>query len=378
MLAKGVPSTFANVKGLYGDSSKKACIQELVEGYASGEGESKTNGSIEGTDDTSSTLRSSALIFLTQHYDYHQSRDLDQAMGYIERALETDTATPDLHMIKARIWKHRGNPQTASQVMDHARSLDERDRYINSKASKYLLRNHANDAALQTMSKFTRNETPGGPLGDLHDMQCMWYIIEDGESYARRGKLGHALKRFHAIYDIFDVWQEDQFDFHSFSLRKGQVRAYIEMLQWEDRLRSHPFFARAALHAVQIYILLHDRSQAPHGALLNGAVNGDHETASDRKKAQKKAKREQQKKDKAEAAQANESSANATAKGTKTPHKVDIDPTGSQFAQAAEPLKDATRFLQPLLDLCPGLIQSQLLGFELLFRRSGSRLTDAC
>lgn len=378
MLAKGVPSTFANVKGLYGDSSKKACIQELVEGYASGDGESKTNGSMEEADGTNSRLRSSALVFLAQHYDYYQSRNLDQAMEYIERALENDAATPDLHMIKARIWKHRGNPQTASQIMDHARSLDERDRYINSKASKYLLRNHANDAALKTMSKFTRNETPGGPLGDLHDMQCMWYIIEDGESYARQGKLGHALKRLHAIYDIFDVWQEDQFDFHSFSLRKGQVRAYIEMLQWEDRLRSHPFYARAALQAVQIYILLHDRSQAPHSALLNGTVNGDHETASERKKAHKKAKREQQKKEKTEAAQANENQASATAKGTKTPHKVETDPTGSQFAQTAEPLKGATRFLQPLLDLCPGLIESQLLGFELLFRRRKYLLALKC
>src|SRR5699024_12370493 len=54
--------------------------------------------------------------------------------------------------------------------------------------------------------------------------------------YLRQRKLGLALKRLHAVYHIFDVWQEDQFDFHGFSLRKGMIRAYVDMIRWEDRL----------------------------------------------------------------------------------------------------------------------------------------------
>ncbi len=147
----------------------------------------------------------------------------------------------------------------------------------------------------------------------------------------------------------------------------------MELLKWEDRIRSHPFYARAAIRAVQIYVLLYDQAQAPHGSLVNGDVTGDEQSANERKKALKKAKKEQQKKEKAEAAQAQDAQASATAKGApKAPHKVEIDPSGTHLAQTAEPLKDAMKFLQPLLEFCSDMIEVQIVGFEIFFRRSTS------
>ena len=372
MLNKAVPSTFTNVKGLYSSAFKRDTIQDLVEGYASGVGSAQANGSAENqSDDRSTKLESSALFFLAQHYNYYLSRDLEKAMKYIEKAIVLSPEFVDYHMAKARIWKHLGDSKTASEVMDLARSLDERDRYINSKAAKYQLRNDNNDTAIKTMSKFTRNETTGGPLGDLHDMQCMWYLIEDGESYLRQGKLSLSLKRFHAIFDIFEVWQEDQFDFHGFSLRKGQIRSYIEMLRWEDRLRGHPFYSRASVQAVQIYVLLCDQPSLAHGALTNGTGPADGKISEEEKKALKKAKREQQKQDKIEAAKAQDKSTNTgRASATGDQKKVDADPQGTKLAETAEPLKDAMKFLQPLLEFNPDLIEAQLIGFEVFIRRS--------
>lgn len=394
MLTKGVPSTFANLKGLYESSFKKDTIQELVEEIASvgNDAASKKEDAKEDEKESSEskTLGMSTLFFLAQHYNYHLSRDLDKALNYIERLLErTDESTPasslvDYHMVKARICKHYGNPQKASEIMEHARSLDERDRYINSKAAKYQLRNHENQRALSTMSKFTRNDTAGGPLGDLHDMQCMWYITEDGESHARQGRVGLALKRFHAIFDIFEVWQEDQFDFHSFSLRKGQLRSYIDMLRWEDQIRSHPFFSRVAVRAIQTYVFMFDEGQRPHGALTNGVKEGeDDQAGAERRKAAKKAKRDQQKKDKEkERATANanpssmtENQGNASGKGApKPPHKIELDPDGAKLLETTEPLKDAMKFLQPLLEFSPEVIDGQIMGFEVFFRRSMSQI----
>lgn len=382
-MSKGVPSTFANIKGLYNDGAKKEIIQELVTGYLSDHEQAAVNGPtahVNGVDH--SKLKLSATVFLAQHHDYYRSRNLDKAMSFVEKALESKPDSVDYHMLKARIWKHRGNPKTASESMDYACSLDERDRYINTKAAKYRLRDHKNAAALETMSKFTKNDVPAGPLGDLHDMQGVWYITEDGESYARQGKWGLALKRFHAICDIFDVWVEDQFDFHSFSMRKGQVRAYVDLLRWEDRLRSHPFFSRAAIRAIQIYAFLYDQAQSGHGALTNGEVDGDGKGGdSDRKKvkAMKKAKREQQKEDKKieeaiTGKMQQDGLSNATTKSTtsKGPHKIEADPLGMKLLETAEPLKDVMRFLRPLLEMTPELIDGQLMGFEIFFRRSGS------
>jgi tetratricopeptide (TPR) repeat protein len=376
MLRKGVPSTFANIKHLYSNAEKRQTVQELAEGYASGKLSSQANGSTEKAVNGESTrFDSSVLYFLAQHYNYHLTRNLMKALEYIEKAIALDPNSVDYHQTKARTLKYLGDISQAAEVIDKARSLDERDRAINTKCAKYQLRNNENAKALETLSKFTRNETAGGPLGDLHDMQCIWYLTEDGQSYLRQRKIGLALKRFHAAFNIFDIWQEDQFDFHNFSLRKGMIRAYIDMLRWEDRLRDHPFYSKMAISAVQAYVMLHDNPDLAHGPVLNG-MNGDGKDggadAAERKKALKKAKREQQKMEKAaaekkEALKASKSSAKSADGEAK---KEDDDPLGKTLAETKEPLQDAMKFLAPLLEFSPDSIDAQCAGFEVFIRRS--------
>lgn len=367
MLNKGVPSTFPNIKSLYRDAEKMAVIEDLVLGYAS---DKKTNGSakVETNGDTSNRFEQSVLYFLSQHYNFTRSRDLKKAAEYIDQLIEKDPKSVDYHQTKARIYKHAGNVQKAAETIEHARELDERDRYINTKCAKYQLRNNENDKALGTMSKFTRNETVGGPLGDLHDMQCMWFLLEDGEAYLRQQDFGHALKRFTAIADIFDVWYEDQFDFHSFSLRKGQIRAYMDMVRWEDHLRSHPFFTRAAVQAVEIYLKLADNPRMANPELFDL----EQLDPAERKRAEKKAKKD---KEKAEKVEADKKAAAAAAKATAKADdgetkKEDADPTGEKLLQTKEPLEAALRFVRPMLELGPQNVEAQNVGFEVYLRRS--------
>jgi tetratricopeptide (TPR) repeat protein len=372
MLHKGVPSTFPNVRALYVNPQKLEIIQELVEGYANGIHNSLPNGSSENhVNGTSSPFQSSAYYFLAQHYNYALSRNLPKAMEYIDKAIESDSDSVYYHMTKARIWKHMGNLQKASETMEKARTLDDRDRYICTKAAKYQLRNNDNETALKTMSKFTRNDT-AGPLADLHDMQCIWFITEDGESYLRQKKLGLALKRFHSVYNIFEVWQEDQFDFHSFSLRKGQIRAYIELVRWEDHLREHPFYSRAAIAAIKAYILLHDNPELAQSSTANG-INGH--ASSDPNVAKKAARKARKEKEKQEQIEAEKKDAKKTAGGVGAdgePRKKDDDPSGVKLAETKEPLKDAMKFLTPLLEANPEDLHGQRVGFEVFIRRSMS------
>jgi len=383
MLNKGVPSTFANLKHLYVDPAKKEALPALAEEYLRTVGSGQ--GKADQADADASKGEVAALYFLAQHYNYHLSRDLAKAMTFCEKAIALAPKNVDFHMTKARIWKHRGNTAKAAETMDHARSLDTRDRYINSKAAKYQLRNNQNEKAIETMGLFTRAESPAGPLYDLLDMQCVWFLTEDGEAYARRGNVGLALKRFHAIWNIFDIWQEDQFDFHSFSLRKGLIRAYVAMVRWEDKLREHPFFTRVALDAARLYLEMHDRQ---HGGALSNGVNGARDAdangddAAEKRKAAKKAKKEAQKAEREAAEKATKQDPNKAQKGkpadAEALKKKDEDPLGLKLADTKDPLSEATKFVAPVLQFSPDNIQAHLVGFEVFLRRSKFCGVGAC
>ena len=394
MLDRGIPSLFANLKHLYSDEFKKATLPELAEEYlvaaqaAADSTAAETNGDAKKTD--SSKGVGAALFFLAQHYNYYRSRDLAKADEYCDRAIALDASSVDFNMTKARIWKHKGDLQKASEAMDHARSLDTRDRYINSKAAKYQLRNNENEAALKTVALFTRPDSTD-PLGDLLDMQCVWYLTEDGEAHARTGNIGMALKRFHAIATIFDIWQEDQFDFHSFSLRKGMIRSYIELVRWEDRIREHPFFTRAALDAARLYVSMYDTAQAEangsadtngHGANgTNGASADAAADAAEKKKAAKKAKKAAEKAEREaaeKAAKADPNKGKAATADDGTAKKKDEDPLGLKLAATATPLAEATKFIEPVLQFSPKNIDGQLAGFEIYLRREKYLLALRC
>ncbi|EXJ77388.1 acetyltransferase [Capronia epimyces CBS 606.96] len=383
MLRKGIPSTFANIKHLYTDESKRDIVQELAEGYAAGNLGSQTNGAAEnGESKEESRFKSSVFYFLAQHYNYKLSRNLEKALDYADKCIELEPKSVDFHAVKARAYKHKGDSVKAAELMDQARSLDEKDRAINTKCTKYQLRADLNDKALETASKFTQNKT-GGPLSDLVDMQSVWYLTEDGQSYLRQRKLGLALKRFHQILAIFDTWQEDQFDFHNFSLRKGMIRAYVDMLRWEDRLREHPFFSNMAVSAVKAYILLFDNPDLVHGPIpdsINGVSKSGETSAADRKKALKKAKREQEKMEKIEAEKkaALKAAKSAPKSEDVDNKKEDPDPFGKTLVETKDPLKEAMKFLGPLLELSPQLVEAQCVGFELYVRRKKYLLATKC
>lgn len=369
MLRKGVPSTFNNVKSLYFNTAKRKAIEDLVLSYDT---EKQTNGDANGDSgkDDGSRWERSVLYFLAQHYNYKLCRDLEKAVSYTDKLIDLAPKTYDWYMTKARVYKHTGNPSEAAKQMNHARELDTRDRYINTKCAKYQLRDDENEQALKTMSKFTRNEVVGGTLGDLIEMQALWYLTEDGEAHLRQSRLGLALKRFHTIYDIFETWHEDQFDFHTFSLRKAQIRAYIDMIRWEDRLREHPYFIRPALAAIKIYLALYDQPDLVHKSDLPNGMNGSADP-----KAIKKARIEEEKKE----SERKEADRKAAAKKANLGQdgelkKSDQDPKGRKLVETQEPLAEAMKFVSPLLEFSAGSLQAQLAGFEVYIRRSKSFL----
>ena len=80
-------------------------------------------------------------------------------------------------------------------------------------------------------------------------------------SCLRTKAYGKALKKLRAVHTHFIDIIEDQFDFHTYCLRKMTLRAYVTLLRCEDSIYKHKFFRRAAHSLVECCVLLHDN---PH------------------------------------------------------------------------------------------------------------------
>merc|ERR1712083_1267479 len=93
-------------------------------------------------------------------------------------------------------------------------------------------------------SKFTREGTSAND--NLNEMQCMWYQTECAAAEHRKGNHGAALKLCHQIDRHFTEILEDQFDFHTYCLRKMTLRSYVGLIRLEDKLRGHKFYSKCA------------------------------------------------------------------------------------------------------------------------------------
>jgi peptide alpha-N-acetyltransferase len=76
-----------------------------------------------------------------------------------------------------------------------------------------------------------------GCTTDLH-LPCTTKKADNRDAAAQ------ALKMLLAVVRHFGDFAEDQFDFHSYCVRKLTLRAYVAMLRMQDVLRSNAFFAK--------------------------------------------------------------------------------------------------------------------------------------
>ena len=382
-LRKGVPSLFADIKPLYGDPAKSAALGDIFEEWLhSLETEGKLRG--EKLPELPQTIMW-VRVLLAQHYDI--TGRTNKAIEMLDTAIAHTPTLLDLYMIKARMYKHAGNVVAASQWMDHARLMDLQDRFLNTKATRYMLRADRIDDAKTTIALFT-NDADGH--SNLVDMQCMWYALELARSHFRLGEYGKALKSFTSVDKHFSDIVEDQFDFHTYCIRKMTLRAYVRMLRFEDSIFGHQFWKEAAHGAAQTYLAIFDK---PMKAAAEAAEGGgaDEMSEADRKKAEAK-KRKAELKAKAaaevEAAKAAKDKKGGgggggkkDAEGNKKP--VDEDPDGAALAAVEDPLEKASGFLRTLQAHASKDVRTQLLACELAMRKKKyllvlKALTQAC
>ena len=343
-----------------------AMITNLVESYiASLSSESKfPNGE---SSESPSTIM---WAWYLRAYLHEICGDYSAGLAMVDKCIEHTPTGVDLYELKGRILKASGDIEAAAECLDAGRDLDKQDRYINNQTTKYMLQANKEDVALERIALFVKHE--GNPEQMLSDMQCSWYELELAECLRRKSEWGKSLKKFTSVVKHFEDWHEDQFDFHSYCIRKGTLRAYSDVLRFEDELWGLDNYARAAEGMSRLYIHLYDNP-----SLTKEDEEPDYSamTAAERKKAKaiaRKKKKAAEKKKEEEMAAAEAAAKANQKKGTK-PAAVDEDPNGEALLKQ-DPLEEAKKFSAILSRHAPFRLSTWLLQYDVAIRRKKTLL----
>ncbi|KAL0078640.1 NMDA receptor-regulated protein 1-domain-containing protein [Phycomyces blakesleeanus] len=335
-LRKGVPSLFARLKKYYRDTEKKDTIEEIMLGLVR---KLENSGSFDGNAKDSReppTALLWSLYYIAQHYDFLGDRE--KALDYIQKAINHTPTIVELYMTQARILKHQGDLETAARVMNRARKLDLQDRFVNSKCTKYMMRAGYIVKAKELFKMFLGKRT--NTRKSLLDMQCQWFILEEGLAYLKKENYAKAIDRFLTIDSFYNDFKDNEFGIHSYCLHKNTLRTYVKLLKWEDTLRKHPYYIKAAKGAIKAYLALDaaqklDATEEGANRRLNSVLQEDGELS-------------------------------------------DTQDKETKYVETTTPLEDALKFLEPLQRVAPDLLETHALGFEVYLRKEQWHLSRRC
>ncbi|CAJ0587120.1 unnamed protein product, partial [Mesorhabditis spiculigera] len=366
-LRKGLPSLFKFIEALYEKPEKVAVLDELFEELLS-KMDSQNDDSFCFSDEPDTReLPNTKLWFyflLAQHYDKRGKHQL--ALDFVDRCIRHNPTLIDVYLLQGKIYKHMGDLVGAMQAVDFAQQLDTADRMLNSKCAKYMLRaGHAAEAE----DLVRRYAKPGETITSyMHVMQVVWYALELAAYHRNAGNWGEALKYCHQVEAHFNSFSEEQYEFHTFSLRNGKLGAYVNMVHMLGSLRRHKFYTRAAQIAIDIYLRMIDHPEEFEKKPCGGQSNDEAD------KELKKQKRKQKKQEAADkSAEENKKSAQSQAKKEDNPELRFLQLDGQTFLNCEDPLKEATKWALDIGDLGAEGSASFLRAFE-VFRRLGKPL----
>ncbi|CAE6477374.1 unnamed protein product [Rhizoctonia solani] len=339
-LQRGIPSLFVDIKSLYKEDEKRVVVGEIVEGFLPKlkpqdepkEPKLATNGEAKPEPPTTYLW---ALYFLGQHYSYCGNQE--KALSILDTAIAHTPTLPELYTARGRALKRAGDFVRASLAVEAGRLLDGQDRWLNGKSAKYAMRTGRVEDAQNLLGLFTRKDAVS-PSTDLTEMQSLVYLLQEGDAHKRAGR----------IFD--DIW-DDQYDFHSYCIRKYTLNIYTDTIRWEDRIREHNAYRKAAVEAVKIYIRLHDDPS------LVAACTP--KLTSEEKKAKAKAVK----------AASKEPKKSNNAKEEEIPPPKDDDPDGLKLLSQANPIEQALKLLRPLEALQVQDVDVWLMVYDVAIRR---------
>lgn len=303
---------------------------------------------------------------------HEQAGEYSQGISLINKCIDHTPTAVDFYELKSRLLESGGDIQQAADVVDIGRDLDHQDRYINNQTTKTLLRAGRIEEASKRISLFTRHEAPVEQ--NLYDMQCTWYELELADCLKKKGELGRSLRKYMAVAKHYEDYQEDQFDFHNYCIRKCTLRSYSKLLKFEDELWGLPHYCRAAEGIISIHLHLSDNAA---NSQADDELDYSEMTPAERKKAKNMARKKKKTEggggggDVGGVKDSVSLKTNAESNGNKKkfkPHIIDEDPEGKELL-ALDHLELAKKFAAILVRHAPRRISAWALQYDVSIRR---------
>lgn len=204
-------------------------------------------------DESDPEKHSAYLILVARHHSYLQEHA--EAVRIIDEAHRLVPDSVDVLLAKAKILQRQGDLSRAADELVKASRLEKGDRYINTKAAKYLLQANRIYEGIEMLSVFplAGGHTQDG-LNYLRTFEAVEMLSWVADALHRSGSHSLALKRANEVIDIFHNYYINQYEFHYYGPRRGSLRAYVDLIHWEDNLYKHPCYVRVVTLAINEYI----------------------------------------------------------------------------------------------------------------------------
>lgn len=150
-------------------------------------------------------------------------------------------------MTKADIEYKLHNNFQALQTINEGRKTDLADRYMNNICVKYLFRCQKPQRAEEMLKLFMRDEA------SLYELQTQWYIIEAGKAFLQMKDYNAGLRHLNFIEKQFQDMEANQYDFHTYCVRKWTLKEYIEFIAFNDNIYCDKKYAEAAGFAMEYF-----------------------------------------------------------------------------------------------------------------------------
>ena len=167
-----------------------------------------------------------------------------------------------------------------------------------------------------------------------------------------------------AIEKHFEDFNEDQFDFHPYCIRKVTLRSYVQLLRWENSLWGHDVYTNAAECIIKIYLSLFDNP--PKIEVDNIEPDYSKMTAAERKKAKAQA-RKKKKKAEEEAKKEAQAKENQGGKDGSSSKPKDDDVNGKKLLEM-DPLSQARKYTATLVKNAPTHLSTWLCQYDVAIR----------